>query len=645
MANTFLWTPNTQEGTYQVRVTARDYTAGIQSAPAVASFVVSSLVTSQPVVVPTANPLVALFSAPSCPAGSSMRIGFTLSGQSPPQNNFTNWRPCHPPTSMNFYIAGMLPSSTYYMRSIVLTGGTAVASPNVVSFTTGPIPPSALLPINKTLVPPTPQSYTTSDVVFNAYWYGPLANPTFKAYPDATDLSGNVIWYLPSFTQITRLVTGDPLLGTTILTFAAAPGTGTGPNGSGVPILSALSEIDLAGNVLRQTNSDRISEQLVAMGTDPIYGLNHEAIRLPNGHTITIGINQRIFPAGTQGSTGPVDILGMMLIELDQNFQVVWYWNAFDHAQGGTQLDINRASTTGVTCTTGAAGCPPTLLLSPANDWMHGNSIQYQPADGSLVVSVRDQDWVIKIDYGNGTGTQQVLWRLGLGGDFTMNTSYPNPWFSGQHDAEFQYGGGQVMSVFDDGNTRILQNPGQASRGQVLYVDQTNMVAKLILNQGLGVVSIALGSAQLLPNGNYYFDGGWTTPPGAIPGFENSFELTPAGTVAYEIGGSFTNYRSWRMPDLYTLPTFTSIPPVTLSCPASTATHGVAYSSAILASGGVAPYTFAVGPALPAGLSLNTASGAVTGTPATAGTFSFGVQAVDVLKADQGTKMCAMTVN
>ena len=31
-----------------------------------------------------------------------------------------------------------------------------------------------------------------------------------------------------------------------------------------------------------------------------------------------------------------------MIIELDQNFQVVWHWDAYDHAGGGTQLDINR---------------------------------------------------------------------------------------------------------------------------------------------------------------------------------------------------------------------------------------------------------------------------------------------------------------
>jgi hypothetical protein len=46
------------------------------------------------------------------------------------------------------------------------------------------------------------------------------------------------------------------------------------------------------------------------------------------------------------------------------------------------------------------------------------------------------------------------------------------------------------------------------------------------------------------------------------------------------------------------------------------ATAGQAYSASIAASGGTAPLTWSVNPALPAGLTLDAATGAVTGTPA-----------------------------
>jgi hypothetical protein len=49
------------------------------------------------------------------------------------------------------------------------------------------------------------------------------------------------------------------------------------------------------------------------------------------------------------------------------------------------------------------------------------------PADGDLVLSIRHQDWVIKIDYRNGAGDGPVVWRLGADGDFAVNSTDPNP--------------------------------------------------------------------------------------------------------------------------------------------------------------------------------------------------------------------------
>jgi hypothetical protein len=56
------------------------------------------------------------------------------------------------------------------------------------------------------------------------------------------------------------------------------------------------------------------------------------------------------------------------------------------------------------------------------------------------------------------------------------------------------------------------------------------------------------------------------------------------------------------------------------------ATVGAAYNETIMASGGTLPYTYAItAGALPAGLSLSTSTGALSGTPTAGGSFSFTV--------------------
>ena len=57
---------------------------------------------------------------------------------------------------------------------------------------------------------------------------------------------------------------------------------------------------------------------------------------------------------------------------------------------------------------------------------------------------------------------------------------------------------------------------------------------------------------------------------------------------------------------------------------------GVTYNRAFTANGGLAPYTFSIGNgALPGGLSLDSATGILSGSPSVSGTFSFAIQAND----------------
>ncbi len=64
--------------------------------------------------------------------------------------------------------------------------------------------------------------------------------------------------------------------------------------------------------------------------------------------------------------------------------------------------------------------------------------------------------------------------------------------------------------------------------------------------------------------------------------------------------------------------------PLTLQPCASSGQVGVPYNSSLVATGGTPPYQFSISSgSLPGGLTLNSSTGAITGTPMTAGTFSF----------------------
>jgi len=254
--------------------------------------------------------------------------------------------------------------------------------------------------------------------------------------------------------------------------------------------LNVLREIDLAGNPLRETNIDAVNAQLKARGQEIVYGFHHEFSRLPNGYIATLGWTQKTIDVGG----APTRYVGDMLMVLNEDLQVTWTWDAFDH------LDVTRGPVLGEPC--GVGPCP----ISGAVDWLHNNAVSWSPKDGNLIISVRHQDWVIKIDYARGRGDGHVIWRLGQGGDFAVVSSDPSPWFSHQHYAH--YLDDRTLLLFDNGNVRRASDPNAHSRGQVWKLDEDARTASLLLNFDLGNYSAELGSAQRMPNGNYVFDSG-----------------------------------------------------------------------------------------------------------------------------------------
>jgi hypothetical protein len=182
------------------------------------------------------------------------------------------------------------------------------------------------------------------------------------------------------------------------------------------------------------------------------------------------------------------------------------------------------------------------LNAQTAIDWTHGNSVALAP-DGNLVYSSRHQDFVYKIAYQNGSGDGHVVWKLGQGGDFTWNSNDPWPWFSHQHD--FSYADATTATVFDDGDTRIVDLHEGDSRGQSLILDEVNKTVNFALNVDVGIVAPALGSAARLINGNYVFDCSNFNP------LTQSSEWSPSGAKVSNVQAIIVSYRTFRLRDLF----------------------------------------------------------------------------------------------
>src|SRR5947209_8227810 len=526
--NAFAWTPM-QEGAYDIEVTVKDGYQATETTAAVVTDAVASRVTgSEAVITPTLNPLVALYSAPPTSAGSVF-VQFSVAGDHPSWRN-TNTLPVAPGKSTNFFVAGMLPNTTYAMRD-VRSDGTGSA-PQL--FTTGALPSTLPFPTFTVSQPPGPGSDSDQDMVFHSLVFtGPDA--TSNSHPIATDLSGRVAWYYDAHQSglgITNMITATLLPGGTVI--------GMGNDRYSVRNnRDVLREIDLAGNPVRETNLAAVNAQLAALGHETIYGFHHEAQRLPDGSLVVLG-----YPERTVAINGvPTKYIGEQLLVLDRDFRVVWAWDAFDY------LDVNRGPVLGEITRPGPGGGPTSVVpVLPAVDWLHVNAVSLSPTDGNLILSIRHQDWVIKIDYRDGAGDGHVIWRLGQGGDFTVNSTASNPWFSHQHNAHFI--DDHTLILFDNGNTRRASNPNAHSRGQVWTLDEQTMTATLVVNADLGSYAGALGAAERLSNGNYSFTLGTNGPEPPRPP-AHTVEVTPDGAMVYELRVNKPEYRAYRMRTLY----------------------------------------------------------------------------------------------
>lgn len=390
----------------------------------------------------------------------------------------------------SLYVAGMLGNTEYHIRGQIALSNGATLNDADMTCTTGAPPVTAKLNVTTPVgAPPQPGV---------EMWNTILPQSDVPAF--ATDLNGNVLW-----TYTFKGASVDYLQGIQLL-----------PNGDFLMVLSYLSslnvsqtgvldevrEIDLVGNTVRSLTMSDLNQKLAASslrdaGGNPyqLGSFHHSVLALPNGHWVLLATDKKTFTNLSGTTTPTTTVIGDALIDVDPTGNPVWAWNTFDH------LDINRR---------------------PMNfpDWTHSNDILYSSDDHNLLLSVRHQNWIIKIEYLDGQGSGNILWHLGEGGDFKLvGATDPTDWFYAQHGLSFFTP--NTMGVFrlglmDNGNDRIFPSgpvyckPSSTpvascySTVPLLEMNETNMTATMISHYipGTSFFSYFGGNVDQLANGD-----------------------------------------------------------------------------------------------------------------------------------------------
>lgn len=464
----------------------------------------------------TANPLVAQYSIREVHAGLSAWVEF---GTDTNYGRQTSEQTVSSGSTLTILVAGMKAQTTYHMRAHVdWPGGSWVDQDQ--TFTTGALPTTVTVP-TITVAPPTAGLQPAPGVeLLNLV---PQVSTGLTAA--VTDLAGNVIWYCQGgAVPAKQMDNGDYLLN----------------------LGSDLREVDLACNIIRDVTIDQVNQSLQANGYDftvpPQLGLpggspfSHDVLVLPNGHWIAICQIQQSYTDLT-GYPGTTNVAGDAVIDIDPNGNVVWAWNSFDH------LDVNRHPYFGLP------------------DWTHSNALNYT-ADGNLLVSMRHQSWILKIDYHDGSGSGNILWKLGPDGDFTLVGGDPTQWFYSQHypNVLSDDGSQMTLAVFDNGNYRPDSNGVPCgttptagtcyTRAATFQVDESTFTATLLWADLPGFYSFWGGSVQTFSDGDVEFD--MSAPTGGTSSqiMEVTQAASPQTVWQMNIDGE-NAYRGYRIPSLY----------------------------------------------------------------------------------------------
>jgi hypothetical protein len=406
---------------------------------------------------------------------------------------------------VQLWVAGMLGNTTYHMRGQVALNNGATFNDADQTCTTGTPPATSAVQVTSA---GTPQPGIEM-------WNTVLPGNDTQVF--ASDLQGNVIWTYSYPHTVQDIVQGVQLL----------------PNGNLLMVISFLSslnfanasslinevrEIDLAGNTVRSVTVADIDKKLAAstslhdaQGVPYNFkSFHHDVLVLPNGHWVILADYAKGY-TNLNGLPGNTAVLGDAIVDInfdsDPNGTPDWVWNSFDAL-------ANMCAPVGV--------CGVNRHPMNFPDWTHSNNMLYSTDDHNLLLSIRHQNWIVKIEYLDGTGSGKILWKLGYQGDFKLiGGTDPTDWFYAQHGMNYvtpDTTGVFRLVMMDNGNDRffptgqVICNPfkpplpsGCYSTMPLLEINENTMTATLIKHYMPGPADFSYfgGNSEPLANGDF----------------------------------------------------------------------------------------------------------------------------------------------
>ena len=462
-------------------------------------------------------------------------------------------------------------------------------------------------------------NYTISGTATNVSDYVPIASPVVIAAGDTTGtITVNPV--PDANAEADETVTLSLSAGSGYTVGVPNSATGTILNDD-VPVLTISDASGVEGDSGTTTVGITISLNIPAGPGGVPYTVTTASGTATSGTDFVGGTLNGTIPAGSSSANFNVAIIGDTLSEANENFFInvsgVSNATVVDSQALITITDddaLPSLSVGDVTLTEGNSGTTSavfTVTLSPVSG--QTVSVNYATADNTATQPADYTNTSGTLNFAPGTTTQTITVPVvGETAPEANETFFVN--LSGAVNATLSDAQGQGTITNDD--VPVTVSPVSLPGGAVATAYSQTVTA----SGAVAPYSFA-PTAGALPAGLSLSSGGVIS---GTPTAGGSFNFTVTATDSSPFPGPFAGSRSYTL----TIAAPTIVLPAT---PLAGGTLGAPYSATInAASGGTAPYAYTVtGGALPGGLGLNAASGAITGTPSAVGTFNFDITATD----------------